>query len=325
MVRQGFGTMGMSAFYESSRSSSEDNNIAVFREAVNRGVTLFNTATFYGPLDADGYGSNLRLIKKCLEGLDRSKIKLMVKVAMDTRSGSFVNRGTPDGIREDVEYALRELGVEYIDIIVLCRVPFDVPIEESVAGLKAMVDEGKARAIGLSEASASVIRRAHAVYPIECIEQEWSLYARDIEEEIVPTCRELGIKIVAYSPLGRGYLTGSIKSVEDLPDGDFRKTMPKFSPENIENNNKIVAAVEEFASRKGCTPGQLALSWLLAQGTDVIPIPGTTNVSHLVQNLGAEEIILSTAELEEINRFLNANPVVGDRYSHMIMTFHGNK
>ncbi len=224
-----------------------------------------------------------------------------------------------------MEYALQTLGVSYIDIIVLCRVAPDVPIEESVRGLQAMVDEGKARHIGVSEASASTIRRAHAVAPIYCIEQEWSLYARDCEEEVIPTCRELGIKIVAYSPLGRGFLTGNLSSTDGLDASDFRKHLPKFSAENIENNNRIVTAIKAFAESRGLTAGQVALAWLLHQGGDVHPIPGTTKVAHLAVNLEAENIVLSEADLEEIASILHNNPVSGDRYAYKGLTFHGNK
>lgn len=324
-VRQGFGCMGMSAFYASAMSSTEDNNIAVFQEAVNRGVSLFNTATFYGPLNEEGYGANLRLLCKCLDHVDRSKIQLMVKVGMNTRSGGFVNEGTADGIRSDVEYALHTLGVDYIDIVVLCRIPSDIPLEESMRGLQAVVAEGKAKSIGLSEASAKTIRKAHFLCPIQYIEQEWSMYARDIEEEIVPTCRELGIKIVAYSPLGRGFLTGAIQSLEQLDSTDYRASMPKFSPENFAKNKKILDSIAEFAERKGCKPGQLALAWLLKQGPDIIPIPGTTSTAHLLDNIQSEAVVLSSSDLEEIEAILSQNPVAGDRYAHMAITFHGNR
>lgn len=249
----------------------------------------------------------------------------MVKVAMNTRTGGFVNEGTAEGIQRDVDYALETLGVEYIDVVVLCRMPNDIPLEESMQGLRAVVEAGKARYIGLSEASAGTIRRAHEIFPIQYIEQEWSMYARDIEEDIVPTCRELGIKIVAYSPLGRGFLTGDIKTLDCLDATDFRKTMPKFSPENFIINTAIVESIEAIAARKSCKPGQLALAWLLAQGPDVIPIPGTTQLSHLADNLDSERIALTPADLHEINEVLDRFKVAGNRYAHMAMTFHGNK
>lgn len=324
--------MGMSAFY--TNRSSEDNNVAVFHEAVAKGVTLFNSATFYGPLNEEGYGANLRLMKKCLEGIDRSKLTIMIKVAMDTRcpvekTGTvWVNRGTEEGIREDVEYALRTAGLDYIDIVVLCRIPFDIPLEESMRGLQAVVREGKARAIGLSEASASTIRKAHAICPIQYIEQEWSMWTRDAEEEIVPTCRELGIKIVAYSPLGRGFLTGSLTRTEiecSLDPKDYRKMNARFQGENLQQNEKILEGIRRVADRLGCSLTQLALAWLHAQGSDVIPIPGTTSIEHLHENLSALDIQLTADDLEEINAVLASCPVGGDRYPHMEITFHGNK
>lgn len=316
--------MGFSAFYTSSSSVPEEQKIAVFREAVRQGVTLFNSATFYGPLNEEGFGSNLRLIRKCLEGIDRSSIRLMVKVGMDTRSGAFVNLGTAESIRADVDYALQQLGTDYIDIVVLCRIPTGVPMEEYMGGLKSVLDQGKARAIALSEASAKTIRAAHEICPLYCIEQEWNLYARDLEREIVPTCRELGIKIVAYSPLGRGFLTGAIQDVSALDSSDFRRHLPKFSAENFEDNKRIVDKITEIASRLGITVGQLSLAWLNAQGADVIPIPGTSSIAHLHSNLAARNVILSPEVLAEIKSTLDSNEVRGDRYAYKGLTFDGN-
>lgn len=252
---------------------------------------------------------------------------------MDTRcpvekTGTvWVNRGNSEGIQNDVNYALETLGVDYIDIVVLCRVPFDIPLEDTMAGLKAVVESGKARAIGLSEASAGVISRAHAIFPIQYVEQEWSLFARDIEEEIVPVCRERGIKIVAYCPLGRGALTEELKNLQTaaLDPHDYRLTAPKFQPENFEHNARIVDLIQEVATRKQISVSQLALAWLHAQGDDVIPIPGTTKINHLRDNVSALTVALSEEELAEINSILESNPVKGDRYAHMAMTFHGNK
>lgn len=252
---------------------------------------------------------------------------------MDTRcppekTGTvWVNRGNVEGIQNDVDYALETLGVDYIDIVVLCRIPFDIPLEESMAGLKAVVDAGKAKEIGLCEASAKVISHAHSIFPIQYIEQEWSLFTRDIEADIVPACREREIKIVAYSPLGRGYLTESLRHLQstELHVNDFRQTQPQFQPENFEPNAKIVDLIQQVATRKGCSIGQLALAWLHAQGSDVIPIPGTTKRDHLHQNLTALNIDLTLEELAEINTILDGNPVRGDRCAHMVTTFHSNK
>jgi len=332
MTEQGFGCMGWSAFYSSS--ITEEKAVQLFKHAVDSGVQLFNTATFYGPLNEEGFGANLRLLRKCIAEVDRSKIKLMVKICMDTRAppeqtGKVWNlRGDAEGVRSDVDYALETLGVDYIDIIVLCRVSQTVPIEETVAAMALMVEEGKARHIGLSEASAPIIRRAYAVAPIYCIEQEWSLWTRDLEEDIVPTCRELGIKIVAYSPLGRGFLTGQLRSRDDpsLGPNDYRLFgMPRFSEENLSNNLLLVDALQVIANKYSCTVGQLALAWLHAQGPDVIPIPGTSSVEHMDENLAARSITLSTDDLQEINTLFPAGSVAGDRYAHMGLTYHANK
>jgi len=332
MATQGFGCMGLSAFYSSAKDVTPETAKTVIHHAANSGVTLFNSATFYGPLNENGFGANLRLLKTAIEGLDRSKIQLMVKICMDTRcpvektGTSWVLRASAEDIQKDVDYALEQLGTDYIDIIVLCRVPSDIPIEEVVQNMQAVVQSGKARHIGLSEASASTIRRAHAVVPIYCIEQEWSLWSRDIEKEIVPACRELGIKIVAYSPLGRGFLTGTIKSLDSpaLEGFDYRKMSPKFAEGNFQQNLSLVEAVQALADRKHITVGQLALAWLHAQGPDVIPIPGTTKPAHFDQNYAAREVILSKEELEEIETIFKVDAAVGERYPGNHNTFHEN-
>jgi len=295
---------------------------------VNSGVTLFNTATFYGPLNVDGYGANLRLIRKCLEqpGVDRSKIQLMVKICMDTRApveatgSQWKLDGSAANVRADVEYALEQLGVDYIDIIVLCRVDSAVPIEESVAAMAALVAEGKARHIGLSEAAAPTLRRAVAVAPIFCIEQEYSLWEREIESEVIPTCRELGIKIVAYSPLGRGFLTGMLRSREAPAFGahDFRlMAQPKMSEANFDTNLALVARSEAIAAKNNCTMNQLALAWLHSKGEDIIPIPGTSKPAHLDSNLAARSITLSAEDVAELDDIFKPESVIGTRYAHM--------
>jgi aryl-alcohol dehydrogenase-like predicted oxidoreductase len=235
---------------------------------------------------------------------------------------SWVLRGDAESLRRDVDFALEQLGTDYIDIIVLCRVPKDVPIEESVAGMGQLVAEGKARAIGLSEAAPSIIRRAAAVHPIYCIEQEWSLWSRDIEDSIVPTCRELGIKIVAYSPLGRGFLTGAIRDRTELKD--YRATNPKFAEGNFENNLSLVDAIQALADRKGITVGQLALAWLHAQGPDVIPIPGTSSIHHFDQNYAALQVTLTEEDLLEIDGIFHRDAAKGERYAGNHLTFHEN-
>jgi aryl-alcohol dehydrogenase-like predicted oxidoreductase len=290
-------------------------------------------------LNEEGYGANLRLIKKALETVDRSKVQIMVKVGMDTRApvdktgSQWIIRGDDEGLRTDVAYALEQLGVDCIDIVVLCRVSPTTPIEESVATFKALVDEGKVKHIALSEASAANIRRAAAVAPIYAIEQEWSLWTRDLEEEILPVCKELGIKIVAYSPLGRGFLTGNIRSRDDpevFDAYDYRLIgQPRYAEENLATNLALVDATKAIADRKGATVGQMALAWLEYQatfhGVEVISIPGTTSIKHLDENLDAANISLSPEDVDEINAVFQPGSAAGDRYGHMAMTYHGNK
>lgn len=320
--------MGLSAFYASASTTTEEQACAVIKHAYDKGVTLFNTASFYGPLNVEGYGHNLRLLRKAFSqpGIDRSKIQIMCKVGMDTRApmdktgSQWIQRCDKDGLVEDVDFALKELGVEYIDIIVLCRAPKDVSIETSVGAMAEIVASGKARHIGLSECSSGYIRRGHAVASIYCIEQEWSLWSRDIEEDIVGTCRELGTKIVAYSPLGRGFLTGTLRSrtSEGFGDGkDWRLVgQPKFAEGALESNLELLAAAEKIAARLNISMGKLSLAWLHAQGEDVIPIPGTTKINHLDDNLDALKIKLSPEDVQELNAIFKPEKVVGDRYPH---------
>ena len=321
--------MGLSAFYASASTCSEDDAKLLFKQALSRGVTLINTACFYGPLNVEGYGANLRLLKTCLNqpGIDRSKLQLMCKIGMDTRApmektgSQWTLRADEEGLKADVDYALSQLGVDYLDIIVLCRMPKDVSIEESTAAMAAIVKSGKARHIGLSEASPQYLRRAHAVHPVFCIEQEWSLWSRDIEENLVPTCRELGVKIVAYSPLGRGFLTGTIRSREDTEafgqaKKDWRLSgQPKFADGAFEKNLALVdAAATKVAARLGVSMSQLALAWVHNQGDDVYPIPGTSKLAHLHSNLDAASISLSPADMEELNSIFTLSAPIGDRY-----------
>jgi aryl-alcohol dehydrogenase-like predicted oxidoreductase len=330
--QQGFGCMGFSAFYSSAKTTSEEQAIEVLVHAMNHGVNLFSTATIYGELNEIGYGHNLRLLSKFLAQVDRAKVSLAVKIGMDTRcpveqTGTYWNmRGDYESLNADVLYSLEQLQTDYLDIIVLNRVAANISIEESVAAMKRIVDEGKAKYIGLSEASADTIRRAHAVTPIHYIEQEWSLWSRDIEEEIVPLCRELGIQIIAYSPLGRGFLTGAIKSRDQLDPKDYRAVgQPRFSAENFDKNLALVDAVKAIAEKKGVSAGEIALAWLHAQGSDVIPIPGTTTIGHLEHNLHALSIELSADEIKQINEICDPKNVVGDRYAHAYLTYEANK
>jgi len=315
--------MGFSAFYESAAKCSEEQAVSVFQQAVDSGVTLFNTADFYGPLDAEGYGANLRLLSKCLKapGVDRSQLQIMMKIGIDTRDGTFRHNSSPSELRRTVDWALQELGGEsVIDILVLNREDPGTPLEESVDCLLALVAEGKAKYVGLSEFSAGNIRRAAARGPIAMVEMEWSLMSRDIEEAIVPTCRELGIGIVAYAPLSRGLLSGQITTAPQ----DYRGSSPRFSAENLPKNVALAEALQEVAAQKGCTPAQVSLAWVHAQGSDVVPIPGTTSLVNLASNLGAAAIELDASDLAAIEKACPPDAVQGQRYGHMAMTYHGN-
>ena len=305
-------------------------------EANKRGATILNSAVFYGPLNEGGYGHNLKLLNKAIHHseFDRSKSKVMVKVGMDTRcpvekTGSqWKVLSTPTELRADVELALELLGVGCLDIAVLCRVPLDVGIEVPMQCLADLVREGKIKELGVSEASADNIRRAHAVHPLAVIETEWSLWARDIESEIVPTCKELGIAIVAYSPLGRGFLTGTLRSRADpaFSEHDFRiKMFPRMAEGQFELNLVLVDGLEPLVKMAGYSKSQVALMWLQAQavkhGVVVVPIPGTSQVAHLESNLAARDMVLTPEEDAAIETIFpkNIDSKVGMRYAHMNM------
>jgi aryl-alcohol dehydrogenase-like predicted oxidoreductase len=228
--------------------------------------------------------------------------------------GSWDVRGDPAYVRAACEASLARLGVDCIDLYYQIRIDKNVPVEITMGEIKKLVEEGKVKYVGLSEASASTIRRAHAVHPITAIQLEWSLWSRDVEEDIIPTCRELGIGIVAYSPLGRGFLSTGPKLVDTLTDNDFRKYLPRFQPENMEKNAAIFEHVSEMAARKGCTPSQLALAWVHHQGDDVCPIPGTTKIQNFNQNVGALSLKLTPEEMAELESFAAMDVVHGDRY-----------
>ncbi|XP_027170392.1 auxin-induced protein PCNT115-like [Coffea eugenioides] len=302
---QGLGCMGMSGSYGPPKP--EPDMIKLIHHAISRGITHLDTSDFYGP------HINEILIGKALkEGL-REKVELATKFALSFENGNFIIHGDPAYVRAACEASLKRLDVDCIDLYYQHRIDTRVPIEVTIGELKKLVEEGKIKYIGLSEASASTIRRAHAVHPITAIQLEWSLWSRDVEEEIIPTCRELGIGIVAYSPLGQGFFSSGPKLIENLTEGDYRKYQPRFQAENLEHNKNLYERVNAIASRKGCTPSQLALAWLHHQGNDVCPIPGTTKIQNLDQNIGALSVKLSAedkAELESI-----AAAVKGNRYA----------
>ncbi|XP_027165332.1 auxin-induced protein PCNT115-like [Coffea eugenioides] len=301
---QGLGCMGMSAFYGPPKP--EPDMIKLIHHAISRGITLLDTSDAYGP------HTNEILIGKALKGGNREKVELATKFAFTYEGGQFGIRGDPDYVRAACEGSLKRLGLDCIDLYYQHRIDTNVPIEVTVGELKKLVEEGKIKYIGLSEASASTIRRAHAVHPITAVQLEWSLWTRDIEEEIIPTCRELGIGIVAYSPLGRGFFSSGPKLVENLTDDDYRKYMPRFQAENLEHNKNLYEQVNAIASRKGCTPSQLALAWVHHQGKDVCPIPGTTKIENLDQNIRALSVKLSAEEMAELESIASA--IKGERY-----------
>ncbi|KAK6912197.1 NADP-dependent oxidoreductase domain [Dillenia turbinata] len=303
---QGLGCMGMSSFYGPPKP--EPDMIALIHHSINSGVTFLDTSDMYGPF------TNEILLSKALQGGVREKVELASKFGIIYEDGKRDVRGDPAYVRAACEASLKRLQVDCIDLYYQHRIDTRVPIEVTMGELKKLVEEGKIKYIGLSEASASTIRRAHAVHPITAVQLEWSLWTRDVEEEIIPTCRELGIGIVAYSPLGRGFFSSGPKIVETLSSGDFRKVLPRFQPENLEQNKKIFERVNEMATRKGCTPSQLALAWVHHQGDDVCPIPGTTKIENFNQNIAALSVKLSPEEMAELESFASADLVKGDRY-----------
>ncbi|XP_074306865.1 putative aldo-keto reductase 2 isoform X2 [Silene latifolia] len=305
---QGLGCMGMSAAYGPAKP--EEDMIALIHHAVNSGVTLLDTSDIYGP------HTNEILIGKALKGGWREKVELATKFGIKVVNGERQIHGDPQYIREACEASLKRLDVECIDLYYQHRIDPKVPIEITMGELKKLVEEGKIKYIGLSEASASTIRRAHAVHPITAVQLEWSLWTRDAEEELIPTCRELGIGIVAYSPLGRGFLSSGPKLVESLSKDDYRQQFPRFQAENVEQNKLVFERVSEMAAKKGCTTAQLALAWVHHQGEDVCPIPGTTKIENFNQNIGALSVKLTPEEMTELESLVSSDTVKGDRYSN---------
>ncbi|KAK6781333.1 hypothetical protein RDI58_023517 [Solanum bulbocastanum] len=319
---QGLGCMGMSAFYGSPKPEPE--MIQLIHHAINSGVTLLDTSDVYGPY------TNEILIGKALKGGVRERAVLETKFGIvlgdeKKAEGKREVHGNPAYVRSACEASLKRLDVDCIDLYYQHRIDTCVPIEVTVGELKKLVEEGKIKYIGLSEASASTIRRAHAVHPITAVQLEWSLWSRDVEEEIIPTCRELGIGIVAYSPLGRGFLSSGPKLLEDLSNEDYRKHLPRFQAENLEHNKKLYERICQMAAKKGCTPSQLALAWVHHQGNDVCPIPGTTKIENFNQNIGALSVKLTSEDMSELESIASANAVQGDRYIPGMSTFKNSE
>ncbi|XP_061374379.1 probable aldo-keto reductase 2 isoform X1 [Gastrolobium bilobum] len=310
---QGLGCMGMSDAYGPPKP--EPDMIALIHHAIESGVTFLDTSDVYGP------HTNEILLGKALKGGVREKAELATKFGGSFPEGKLEIRGDPAYVRAACEGSLKRLDIDCIDLYYQHRVDTRVPIEVTIGELKKLVEEGKIKYIGMSEASASTIRRAHAVHPITAVQLEWSLWTRDVEEEIVPTCRELGIGIVAYSPLGRGFFSSGTKLMENLSQDDFRQSLPRFQPENLEHNKTIFERVNELAAKKGCTPSQLALAWVHHQGKDVCPIPGTTKIENFNQNIGALSVKLTPEEMAELESFVAEDAVKGDRYGDGIPTW----
>jgi aryl-alcohol dehydrogenase-like predicted oxidoreductase len=301
--RIGLGAMGMSAFY-SGAGRLDDQSVRVIQRALDVGVTHVDTAEAYGPY------TNEELVGRAIRGR-RDEVVLATKFGLVSHTGRPGLDSTPAGIRIAVEGSLRRLGTDHIDLYYQHRVDPDTPIEDTVGTLAELVAAGKIRHIGLSEAGPATIRRAYAVHPIAAVQSEYSLWARDPEAEVLPVLRELGVGLVPYSPLGRGFLTGGIRSLDDLDADDWRRTNPRFAGGNLERNMRIVDDVRAVAAEAGATPAQVALAWLLAQGDDIAPIPGTTRVDRLEENAGADRITLTGEQLARLNNLASA---AGDRY-----------
>jgi aryl-alcohol dehydrogenase-like predicted oxidoreductase len=304
----GLGCMGMSEFYG---TTDEGEAIATIHRAIELGIDFLDTADMYGR------GANERLVGKAV-GDRRAEVVLATKFGnVRHPDGSREVRGDPDYVRQACDASLERLGLDHVDLYYQHRVDFRVPIEETVGAMAELVEAGKVRFLGLSEASSETIRRAHAVHPISALQSEYSLWTRDPEDGPLPACRELGIGFVAYSPLGRGFLTGRISSPEDLEDGDFRRNNPRFQGENFQRNLDLVARVEELAAEKGRTPGQIVLAWLLSRGDEIVPIPGTKRRSYLEENAEAVDVELTDEELERLEQAFPKGAAAGERYPDM--------
>jgi aryl-alcohol dehydrogenase-like predicted oxidoreductase len=305
----GLGCMGMSEFYG---SADEEEATATIHRALELGVTFLDTADMYGPF------TNERLVGRAIAGR-RDDVVLATKFGnVRGEDGARLGvRGDAEYVRQACDASLQRLGVDYIDLYYQHRVDKTVPIEETVGAMAELVEQGKVRYLGLSEAAPGTIRRAHAVYPITALQTEYSLWSRDPEAEILPTVRELGIGFVPYSPLGRGFLSGRFRTPDDFPEDDFRRNHPRFQGENFRRNLELVERVRAIADEKGVTPGQLALAWVLHQGDDLVPIPGTKRVRYLEENVAAADIALTDEDLRALDEAAPVGAAAGDRYADM--------
>jgi len=303
----GLGCMGMSEFY-GARDDAQ--SMQVLERAIAMGIDFLDTADMYGPYH------NEELIGRFL-ATHKPKVKIATKFGIVRKPGEYQRNidNSPQYARACCEASLRRLGLEHIDLYYVHRIDPMQPIEETMTGLAQLVQEGKIARIGLSEVNSATLRRAHAVHPVTAVQTEYSLWTRDVEGDVLPTCRELGIGLVAYSPLGRGFLTGRYQNDAPLEKGDFRASLPRFQPENIAHNRLLVEVVTAIAKQKSCTPAQISLAWLLAQGDDIVPIPGTKRLHYLQENVGALAVQLDVQDLAELNHALNNMTVVGERYT----------
>ncbi|MBC7908254.1 MAG: aldo/keto reductase [Rhodospirillaceae bacterium] len=303
----GLGCMGMSEFYG---PTDDAQSLETLARALDLGVTHFDTADTYG------LGHNESLLGRFMAG-QRERVVVATKFGIVRATGQYERRidTSPAYVQQACEASLKRLGVETIDLYYAHRLNADIPVEDTVGAMADLVRQGKVRALGLSEVSAGTLRRAHGVHPIAAIQSEYSLWTREPEAGILPACRELGVSFVAYSPLGRGMLTGAISKTDDLADNDFRRKSPRFQGDNMTANLALVDRVKALAAAKGCTPGQVALAWLLAQGTDILPIPGTKRISNLEANVAAAVITLSAEESARLDTALPLGSAAGERYS----------